>query len=505
MANRLRRVWAPTRRRSRWSIATTRTSTSRGCCSCRSASPRRTHLVRPRHRQLHRDVVFIEAEIDQRRHGRKRGAPGRWACASLRRPDRCDRRAARAGGDRGHDRAGWLETVFPFYTAEGATALADALERFDGGTPRREPVDMPIKCPVAPLEFTFLADWYLARARDPRPHGARLRDAARRRVHQAHRIEMLAGLLDVEGRPGRHGVQRRRGRRGRWHAPQLRRARAAVRPARDDPAARRRRVHRPLARPRRRRRASCRPTCTRCSRRRRPTCSRSATPRTCRPRRRAPSRTSRPTRSPRTSGASSHGRAARGLVRRPRELLHRDGIPQGAADRLQLRRRAASGPLPVRAPRAVAAAARVARQPPRQAALPVGLLARAAAWPRHPRHQPAAPPPHRQGSTHEHRNARRHDRRLDAEGFLTDPSQWSEEIAEAIAARERHRAADRPALAGRALHARGLSARRPGTQHPDASARPPASPIKELYQLFPKGPAKLAAKIGGIPKPHGCI
>ena len=30
-------------------------------------------------------------------------------------------------------------------------------------------------------------------------------------------------------------------------------------------------------------------------------------------------------------------------------------------------------------------------------------------------------------------------------------------------------------------------------------------PIKELYQLFPKGPAKLAAKIGGIPKPKGCI
>jgi dissimilatory sulfite reductase related protein len=30
-------------------------------------------------------------------------------------------------------------------------------------------------------------------------------------------------------------------------------------------------------------------------------------------------------------------------------------------------------------------------------------------------------------------------------------------------------------------------------------------PIKGLYQLFPKGPAKLAAKIGGIPKPRGCI
>ena len=30
-------------------------------------------------------------------------------------------------------------------------------------------------------------------------------------------------------------------------------------------------------------------------------------------------------------------------------------------------------------------------------------------------------------------------------------------------------------------------------------------PVKELYELFPKGPAKLAAKIGGIPKPKGCI
>jgi TusE/DsrC/DsvC family sulfur relay protein len=30
-------------------------------------------------------------------------------------------------------------------------------------------------------------------------------------------------------------------------------------------------------------------------------------------------------------------------------------------------------------------------------------------------------------------------------------------------------------------------------------------PVKELYQLFPKGPAKIAAKIAGIPKPRGCI
>ena len=40
---------------------------------------------------------------------------------------------------------------------------------------------------------------------------------------------------------------------------------------------------------------------------------------------------------------------------------------------------------------------------------------------------------------------------------------------------------------------------------PRRSARTSGVPVKELYQLFPKGPAKLAAKIAGIPKPRGCI
>jgi sulfide:quinone oxidoreductase len=57
--------------------------------------------------------------------------------------------------------AGWNERVFTFYTPEGAAALHDALVRFDGGRLVVNLVDMPIKCPVAPLEFVFLADWYL--------------------------------------------------------------------------------------------------------------------------------------------------------------------------------------------------------------------------------------------------------------------------------------------------------------------------------------------------------
>ncbi len=58
---------------------------------------------------------------------------------------------------------GWMDRVFTFYTPEGAAALAPALARFDGGRLVVNVVDMPIKCPVAPLEFCFLADWYFRR------------------------------------------------------------------------------------------------------------------------------------------------------------------------------------------------------------------------------------------------------------------------------------------------------------------------------------------------------
>ena len=53
-----------------------------------------------------------------------------------------------------------MEKVFTFYTPEGAAALGAALATFDGGRLVVNVVDMPIKCPVAPLEFCFLADWY---------------------------------------------------------------------------------------------------------------------------------------------------------------------------------------------------------------------------------------------------------------------------------------------------------------------------------------------------------
>ncbi len=57
---------------------------------------------------------------------------------------------------------GWMDKVFTFYSPEGAAALGAALSRFDGGRLVVNVVDMPIKCPVAPLEFCFLADWYFS-------------------------------------------------------------------------------------------------------------------------------------------------------------------------------------------------------------------------------------------------------------------------------------------------------------------------------------------------------
>ncbi len=102
---------------------------------------------------------------------------------------------------------GWMEKVFTFYDLPGAAALAAKLATFEGGRLVVNVVDMPIKCPVAPLEFCFLADWYF--------HERGIRDRvtityvtpARRRVHDADRIEGAGrDARRARDRAG-HGVQ----------------------------------------------------------------------------------------------------------------------------------------------------------------------------------------------------------------------------------------------------------------------------------------------------------
>ena len=117
-------------------------------------------IVRPRHEQLHPGVVFHQCaigrvDVDARRVQLTDGTTLDYdvlvvATGSRLVPEETD----------GLTGPGWMERVFTFYDLEGATALAPALERFEGGRVVVNVVDLPIKCPVAPLEFCFLADWY---------------------------------------------------------------------------------------------------------------------------------------------------------------------------------------------------------------------------------------------------------------------------------------------------------------------------------------------------------
>ena len=90
------------------------------------------------------------------------------------------------------------------------------------------------------------------------------------------------------------------------------------------------------------------------------------------------------------------------------------------------------------------------------------------------------------------------------EGFFTDPAQWREEMAPLIAAAEgvteltdRHWQVIKFMRHEYEAKGTGPTVRMLG--------KTSGVTVKELYQLFPKGPAKLAAKIAGIPKPRGCI
>jgi TusE/DsrC/DsvC family sulfur relay protein len=93
---------------------------------------------------------------------------------------------------------------------------------------------------------------------------------------------------------------------------------------------------------------------------------------------------------------------------------------------------------------------------------------------------------------------------VDAEGFLKDHDQWTEALAEEIAqANGIDHLTERHWLVVRFMRDTYLATGNAPTIR--TLGKVSGVPVKELYELFPKGPAKLAAKIGGIPKPRGCI
>jgi dissimilatory sulfite reductase related protein len=90
------------------------------------------------------------------------------------------------------------------------------------------------------------------------------------------------------------------------------------------------------------------------------------------------------------------------------------------------------------------------------------------------------------------------------EGFLADSSEWTPEVGEAIAREvgvwplgEKHWSVISFCREDAAREGQSPGLRR--------IAKNSGVDMKTLYQLFPKGPGKLAARIAGLPKPQGCV
>jgi sulfide:quinone oxidoreductase len=121
----------------------------------------RDDVVRPRRDSLTRGVTLVSGEVDRvdPEGDRVLLSDGRElsydylviASGATPRPDQTP-------GMLGPE---WRKSIFDFYTLEGAEALAEALATFNHGRLVVHITEMPIKCPVAPLEFTFLAESWL--------------------------------------------------------------------------------------------------------------------------------------------------------------------------------------------------------------------------------------------------------------------------------------------------------------------------------------------------------
>ena len=96
-----------------------------------------------------------------------------------------------------------------------------------------------------------------------------------------------------------------------------------------------------------------------------------------------------------------------------------------------------------------------------------------------------------------------HQIHVDAEGFLTDPAEWDEDLARVLAEQigltltDEHWAAIRFLRADFATQGETATLRRISTVG--------GIPIKQLFALFPQKPAKKIAYVAGLPKPHGCV
>jgi len=123
---------------------------------------KRKQIVRRRSGLLPRGVTFVQAEID------RIDAPGRAVLLGDGRRLPYDFLIVATGAwiqpaELPGLEEGWRDSIFDFYTPDGAEALAVQLKAFAGGTVVVHIQETPIKCPVAPLEFAFFCDDHFRR------------------------------------------------------------------------------------------------------------------------------------------------------------------------------------------------------------------------------------------------------------------------------------------------------------------------------------------------------
>jgi len=118
-------------------------------------------VIKPKHNFIPRNVEFIISDIELIEPDRNR-----VRLAKEGRVINYDYLVIATGSDihpeetQGLKDGGWRQNIFDFYTADGAAALADMMKKWVGGRLVVNVAEYPIKCPVAPLEFILLSDWY---------------------------------------------------------------------------------------------------------------------------------------------------------------------------------------------------------------------------------------------------------------------------------------------------------------------------------------------------------
>jgi len=124
-------------------------------------------VLKPKKRQLSSKVKLVMAEIDIIDHANKKVKLTGHPDISEIPYDQlviglgCDIAPEETQGMK--DGGKWHKNIFDYYTLQGAVALREALKNFQGGRLVLNICEFPYKCPVAPLEFIFLADYYFTR------------------------------------------------------------------------------------------------------------------------------------------------------------------------------------------------------------------------------------------------------------------------------------------------------------------------------------------------------